>query len=252
MDGDEMVDVIILAGEQLIKGLENAGNKALYLINRKMMIEYVIDAVKAAEGIKRIVVVGPKDKLSRHLYGKVDAVIDSGGNVIENVMAGIRYLKPRENILICSCDIPLITTEAINDFISRSKMLNADLCYPIIEKAVNNNKYPDMERTYVRIKEGKFTGGNIFYVNPKAIENGLLFADKLIKARKNPLKMARLLSFTFMLRLVFGNLAISAVEERFSRVTGIKARAIVSLFPEVGQDVDKSSDLNMASHYLNG
>ena len=127
-----MVDVIILAGEQLIKGLENAGNKALYLINRKMMIEYVIDAVKAAEGIKRIVVVGPKDKLSRHLYGKVDAVIDSGGNVIENVMAGIRYLKPRENILICSCDIPLITTEAINDFISRSKMLNGSTASPTL------------------------------------------------------------------------------------------------------------------------
>ncbi len=247
-----MADVIILAGEQLIKGLEEAGNKALCLINRKMMIEYVIDAVRAAEDIKKVVVVGPKDKLSRHLNGKVDAVIDSGGNVMENVMAGIRYLKPQENILICSCDIPLITTEAINDFISRSKTLNADLCYPIVEKTVNDNKYPDMERTYVRIKEGRFTGGNIFYVNPRAVENGLLFADKLVKARKNPLKMARLLSFRFMLRLILGNLAINEVEEKFSQITGIKARAIVSLFPEVGQDVDKSSDLNIASHYLNG
>lgn len=247
-----MVDVIILAGEQLIKGLEDAGNKALYLINRKMMIEYVIDAAKAAEDIKKVVVVGPKAKLSSHLNGKVDAVIDSVGNVMENVMAGIRYLKPQGNILICSCDIPLITTEAINDFISRSKALNADLCYPIVEKAVNDNKYPGMERTYVRIKEGRFTGGNIFYVNPSAVENGLLFADKLVKVRKNPLKMARLLSFRFMLRLILGSLTIGAVEERFSRVTGIKARAIVTLFPEVGQDVDKSSDLNMASYYLNG
>jgi len=246
-----MVDAIILAGEQLIKGLEDAGNKALYRINSKMMIEYVIDAVKAAEDIKKVVVVGPEDKLSRYLYGKVDAVIDSGGNVMENVMAGIKYLKPQGNILICSCDIPLITTEAINDFISRSKTLNADLCYPIVEKAVNDDKYPDMERTYVKIKEGRFTGGNIFYVNPEAVENGLLFADRLVKARKNPLKMARLLSFSFMLHLILGNLEISAVEEKFSRMTGIKARAIVSLFPEVGQDVDKSSDLNTASHYLN-
>lgn len=160
LDGDnKMADVIILAGEQPIKGMEEAGNKALCLINEKMMIEYVINAVKAADDIKSVVVVGPKDKLSRHLNSKVDAVIDSGSNIMENVMAGIRYLKPTENILICSCDIPLITTEAINDFITRSKALGVDFCYPIVEKVVNDNKYPDMERTYVKIKEGRFTGG---------------------------------------------------------------------------------------------
>lgn len=244
------MDTIILAGEQLIKGLEDAGNKALCLINGKMMIEYVIDAVRMAEDVKRIVVVGPKDKLAKYLYNKVDAVIDSGSTVMESVMAGIRYLNTYKNILICTCDIPLITTEAINDFISKSKALNADLCYPIVEKSVNDSKYPGMERTYVKIKEGRFTGGNIFYINPKALEKGFLFADRLVKARKNPLKMARLLSFGFMIRLIMGNLTIRAVEERIFRISGIKAKAVVSLYPEVGQDVDKYSDLNAASYYL--
>ena len=252
MAKDKTADVIILAGEQLIKGLEDAGNKALYIINSKMMIEYVIDAVKAAKDINRIVVVGPKDKLSVHLYNKVDAVIDSSGNIMENVMAGIKHLKPQGNILICSCDIPLITTEAIDDFISRAKSLNVDLCYPIVEKTVNDNKYPGIERTYVKIREGKFTGGNIFYVNPKEVERGLFFANKLVKARKNPVKMARLLSLSFMLRLIIGNLTISAIEDKFSKITGVKARAVVSQYPEVGQDIDKFSDIRMASYYLNG
>lgn len=247
-----MVDVIILAGEQQIKGLEEAGNKALCLINRKMMIEYVIDAIKEADGIKTIVVVGPRGKLSEYLNDKVDAVIESVGNAIENVLAGIEYLNSEENILICTCDIPMITTEAINDFIEKSQELNADLCYPIVEKKINDDKYPDMERTYVRIKEGKFTGGNIFYVNPRIVKDGFRLAEKLIKERKNPLKMARLLGLRIMVQLMLGNLAISVIERRFSRITGIKARAVVTSFPEIGQDVDKTGDLNMASHYLAG
>jgi GTP:adenosylcobinamide-phosphate guanylyltransferase len=245
-----MADAVILAGEQSIKGLENFGNKALYLINKKMMIEYVIDAIKKANEIKRIVVVGPKEELSKHIGYKVDKVLESGNSAIENAILGVKYLDTTENILICSCDIPLITTEAIDDFIAKSKELNADLCYPIIEKTVNDEKYPEMERTYVKIREGRFTGGNIFYVNPKAIERGIVFADRLIKARKNPIKMARLMGYTLMLQLIMGNLAIKRVEERFTRITGLKAKAVVSLFPEVGQDIDKSSDLVTTTQYL--
>lgn len=55
-----------------------------------------------------------------------------------------------------------------------------------------------------------------------------------------------------MLRLIIGNLTISAIEDKFSKITGVKARAVVSQYPEVGQDIDKFSDIRMASYYLNG
>ena len=45
---------------QGIKGLEESGSKALYHINGKMMIEYVIDALKEVEDVCKIVIVGPK------------------------------------------------------------------------------------------------------------------------------------------------------------------------------------------------
>ena len=249
-DGEDMVDAIILAGEQPIKGLENAGNKALCLINGKMMIEYVIDAVRMADDIRMVVVVGPKDKLEKCLHGKADAVVEPGNTVIESIMAGIRYLNTVKDVLVCTCDIPLITADAINDFVSRSKALNAEFCYPIVEKSINDVKYPGMERTYVKTREGRFTGGNIFYINPGALEKGFLLANKFFNARKNPLKMARLLSFGFMVRLVLGNLTIRAVEEKVLRISGIKAKAVVSPYPELGQDVDKYSDLSAASFYL--
>lgn len=246
-----MVNAIIIAGEQSIKGMEESGNKALYFINGKMMIEYVIDALKESNDVGRIVVVGPKYSFGNSLDCKVDAVIDSNGTLMENVMAGVKYLGYDYNVLICTCDIPLITKEAVNDFIKNSKLSCADLCYPIVEKEINDAKYPDMERTYVKMKEGKFTGGNVFYINPKVVESNLPFAEKLVSYRKKPIKMAQLLSFNFMIRLIIGRITISMVEKKFSEITGINAKAIVSLYPEIGQDVDKTGDVYAATGYLN-
>ncbi|HOJ10869.1 MAG TPA: nucleotidyltransferase family protein [Clostridiales bacterium] len=246
-----MINAIIVAGGQTIKGLEEAGNKALYSINGRAMIEYVIDAVRMADDVQKVIVVGPKNSLDKHLKGKIDALIDSDGSVMENVMAGISYLGDDNYILICTCDIPLITVEAVNDFITKAKVLGADLCYPIVEKELNDKKYSGMERTYVKIKEGQFTGGNIFYVNPKTVKENYSFAEKLIVYRKKPIKMARLLSFNFMIKFLMGKVTIDMVEKKFSEITGISGRAVISLYPEIGQDVDKSCDVYAATGYLN-
>lgn len=245
-----MLNAVILAGEQPIKDSSDTGNKALLRINGKIMIEYVIEALRNADQVGRIVVVGPKEQLEAYLKDKVDAVVNSDGTAMGNLMEAVNFLGYNSYMLVCSCDIPLITTEAINDFIKKSNELNADFCYPIVEKAVNMNKYPEMERTYVKVKEGSFTGGNIFYINPLILGKCLEIADKLVQARKNPIKMASILSFGFLLRLVTGTLSISKAEKHFSEMLSITAKAIISEYPEIGNDVDKPSDVIVATAHL--
>lgn len=245
-----MYNVIILAGIQTIKSWDDGRNKAMYPINGKMMVEYVLDAVRAAEGVGRIVVIGPGQELERSLHGMVDAVIDFNGSIMDNIREGVKYLGTERNIMICSSDIPLITTAAINDFISRSEKLGADLCYPIVEKKVNDSRYPEMKRTYVKTKDGTFTGGNIFYVNPAMLEKGFEFVDKFLKVRKKPLKMAGTLGFRFVLGLLLGTLSIEKIEKRFYELLGIRGKAVISEYPEVGHDVDKPSDVEVALTYL--
>lgn len=245
-----MVNIIILAGSQPIKTWDDRGNKALFQINGKMMVEYVIEAARGVNDIRKIVLVGDKSELESTLSQKVDVIIDSKGSALENVMAGIKYLNDKEYILVCSSDIPFITSDAIKDFIDRSKETGADFCYPIVEKNESDKKFPDMKRTFVKTKEGLFTGGNIFYINPAVVESCFKIADKLIQARKNPLKMARILSPVLLISLATGNLSIKKAEKRFSKIMGIKARAIISRYPEVGNDVDKPDDVTAASVYL--
>ncbi len=245
-----MLNAVILAGEQPVKGSEHIRNKALFPINGKYMAEYVIDAVRNASGIGKIVVVGPEKELKEYFHDKVDAIIDSNGTIMENIRAAVNYLGYGSNLLICTSDIPMITPEAINDFVRKCEEVKGDLCYPIIEKRVNDVKYPGVERTYVKVREGVFTGGNIIYANPVILQRGYEFADRLLKARKNPLKMAWILGFTFMLQLMLGTLSIKRVEKKFSRLMDMKGKAIISEFPEIGNDVDKPSDVKIATSYL--
>ena len=93
------------------------------------MIEYVIDALKNADDIGKIVVVGPKDDIADAILGKVDDIIDSKGSIVENLMKGISYFNSDEHLLVCTADIPLITPDTINDFVNKCKESKGDFCY---------------------------------------------------------------------------------------------------------------------------
>jgi GTP:adenosylcobinamide-phosphate guanylyltransferase len=245
-----MVNAVILAGTQALKGSGHDKSKALLPINGKLMVEYVVDALKGVDSVGKIAVVGPGKSLEQLLKDQVDAVIDSDGTIIENLTAGINYFGPERDLLICTSDIPLLTPESVSDFIVKSRGLKADFCYPIIHKRLNDEKYPEMERTYIKIREGLYTGGNIFYINPWVVEERLGLIEKLITARKNPLRMARLLSFKFMMQLSLGMVTIEKAEKIVSKIMNINVRAVISEYPEIGSDVDKPGDVVVAAAYL--
>jgi hypothetical protein len=111
-------------------------------------------------------------------------------------------------------------------------------------------EFPGVERTYVRLKEGTFTGGNITLFNPAKWEQCEELVKSLIRFRKKPLKTAKLLGFKFLLGLLLGTLPINKVEERFGSLLQIDAAAISVNYPEIGNDVDKPSDLEMVKRYF--
>lgn len=245
-----MFNVIILAGKQPIRDIQDSRNKALIEINGKPMIEYVVEAVRNVRAAGKIAVIGPKEEIENILKGKVWAIIDSNESLFNNVIRGASLLKDDRFVLVTTCDIPMISKEAIEDFISQCERSKADFCYPIVEKEINNEKFPGMERTYVKTKEGIFTGGNLILVNPKIIEKGKCIGERLFKARKNHLRMAWVLGVGLIVKLFAGTLSIEDVEKRFLKVTGINGKAIISAYPELSNDIDKESDLNFARRYL--
>jgi molybdopterin-guanine dinucleotide biosynthesis protein A len=247
------VDVIVLAGEK--KGSPNGRaeekiNKAFYKIKDKHMIEYVVEALRKSGGIGKIAVVGPKDKLEEVVGGIADFVIEGADSIVSNILLALDCFPGEKEMLIVTSDIPMVTKEAIEDFITRSRQKDADLCYSIVDKKVNDLKYPDVRRTYARLWEGQFTGGNVFYFNPVVTDKCKDFVEKMLEYRKSPTKMARVLGFGFLLRLALGILTINAVQRKCEALLGIKGAAIISPYPEIGNDVDRFSDLEFIEKYM--
>lgn len=250
-------DAVILAGGESTGDLRKIApydNEALILIGKYPMIYYVYQALRACSMIDKIVISGPMESL-RPIFSREERLlfVQGGNNAVESFAAAVDVLKREgisEQVLILPTDIPFITTEAIEDFISRCEKLPADFYYPVTSKAVNEAKFPGVHRTYVRLKEGIFTGGNLFLLRSEVVDRSLDLAVQLVERRKNPIAMARLFGLQLVFKYLLRRLSIPAVEQRFYQVTGIRGRALVSDYAEVGVDVDKPSDLRLAQQHL--
>jgi len=241
---------LILAGAEKEGPLAKFGsNKALIKINGKEMIRYIVEAFKGLDFIDTIAVVGPKESLLP-IEDQVDVIVDSAASMSDNILRGVSIFPDDEMILISTADIPMITPEAIRDFVEKSLAMDADFYYPIVSKEENEKKYPGVKRTYVKIKDGTFTGGNIVMVRAGKVKECIKRAEAFMTYRKKPWKLARIFGLKFIFKFMLGILTINELQERVVELFNIKARAIISSYPEIATDVDKDSDLELAARAL--
>lgn len=252
-------DAVILAGGENsseLKKIAPYDNEALIIIGKYPMIYYVYNALRDTPCIDKIVVSGPVEAL-RSILPKDDKLyfVEGGGNAIESFAHATNLLDDlgiSPKVLAVPTDIPFITPEAIRDFLTCCEKSEADFYYPITSKEVNDKKYPGVIRTYVRLKDGVFTGGNLFLLRAEVIPACLDIGVKLIQRRKNPLAIAKLFGLGLVWKYMIGQLSIQMAEKRFYKVVGIRGKGIISKYAEVGVDVDKPEDLRLAQHYLAG
>lgn len=255
-----MMNVIVLAGDkkansnstentnQLASG--KISNKALLKLKDKYMIEYIINTLRASEKIEKIAVVGPKELLVPVIGDKVDYIVEGTDSIVTNGLLAMEYFEKDPQVLITTSDIPMLTVEALDDFIEKALATKADLCYSVVDKKINDARYPEVKRTYARLWEGQFTGGNIFLFNPAAKDKCKTFIEQMLEYRKSPAKMAMVLGFGFLLRMALGILTINSVQRKCEKLLGIKGAVVISEYPEVGNDVDKISDIQFVEKYL--
>jgi len=248
------MNAIVLAGapnKGALRQISPAQYEAEIEIAGRPMLDYVVLALERVQSINQIVIVGYKSMLSTNGFnGKNIVFVKPGSSVIESLENGINTLNSKEPVLILTSDIPLISKEALEDFLNRCNSQSGEIYYSFVPKTINDQKYPGFQRTYVRLKEGTFTGGNLVLLSPEIIREKLNILSKAVALRKKPLKLCRMLGFWHLCKLLFGILTIKEIQDRAAAVLGVKAIGVVSPYPEVGIDVDKPSDLKLAREVL--
>lgn len=244
-----MIDAMVLAGglnNGPLQACSRVPYEALIEIGPNPMVNYVIKALQNSGQIKRVIVVGPAELKSVLPSGVV--WVETGQTVMENLHRGCKLLK--DPFLLATGDIPLLTPEAVTGFLSLCEDKSADIYFPLVTKESVEERFPRARRTYVNFKEGTFTGGNLFLINPGAVERCLAIGQELVNLRKRPLLLARRVGLLLLVKLIFRQLSLREAQIRASQLLGIEGRAVICAYPEIGMDVDKPVDLQLINEVL--
>ena len=190
-----VLDAIVLAGthnnpRRLVMGR----NKAFLEIGGRPLVRHVVDALVEAQRVRRIYVVGPTEELTP-LLSDVDAVrcVPQQGKFISNGWAGVHARDAEEPdlgeeerrerpLLLISCDLPLISGGAVDDFIERCAAMDreADSGYAMfvgvaedeaLRPFYGSGNQPGMERPLVQMNEGRYRLSNIYVSRPYKLEH---------------------------------------------------------------------------------
>ena len=116
-----MIDALVLAGSPnngALSSCSKAAFEAMITIGDKLMVQYVIEAIKKCERINRVAVVGPRNELAKYISEDDHTLlINHGSELTQNVLLGLNKLPGSKKVLLFTSDIPLITHTAIEDFI---------------------------------------------------------------------------------------------------------------------------------------
>jgi len=235
---------------------ENIDYKAIIKINNKPMVNYVVEALTESNYVNNIYIVGEKDQLNKtDLSRRKEKIkfVNDKGSFIDNLIVGGNKAKSKK-ILYSTCDIPLMTSKDVDNFIAGcSHRSNGDfyLAYYLKE---------DYEKNFSGVKSGKF-----YQLGEKFIKNSCIFMfDKdflneinqnkefqkiisyLYSQRKSSLKLfvtlAKYHLFNLVSKYIFKNLTIEEAEKILYEKTGYHFYGIEGSI-RAGIDIDSIEEL---------
>lgn len=245
-----MTNAVVLAGgtdSGELAAQTGVAHRPLLEVGGRPIIQRVLAALRGAVEVDHVALVAPEPVQAAAPAEAVDARVAAGESFVENVRLGIEAAaEGADRVLLLTGDLPLITPAAVNDFVSQSALAHAEITYPIIPRESCERAFPGAARTYVKLREGAFTGGNGVVVDPAFVGLRAELIERLYASRKHPLKLAALFGYGFVLRLAMGRLDLERLQRRASEIVGGRVAAIISPYAELGFDVDKMADLNLA------
>ncbi|MDX2003699.1 MAG: NTP transferase domain-containing protein [Meiothermus sp.] len=231
------MEAIILAGGKADEPLAlkyGVANKTLVPYKGRPLVEYTLEALSAA-GLE-VILVGPR----ADLRPAPARFVAAAGGMIDNLEAGIRAAQGRK-VLVSTGDMPFLGVEAVRWVLHNAPQ--AGFVYTVVAQDTIERRFPKMRRTYARIREGSFTGGNIVVVDKNLFFTALPLLKRAVALRKQPLALAQMIGLGTLLSVILGRATIPGLEAKVSQLLGVPARALVTPFAEVGVDLDKEGDL---------
>ncbi|MEE9493440.1 MAG: nucleotidyltransferase family protein [Gammaproteobacteria bacterium] len=244
---------VVLAGDRndndpLVKAT-GASCKALVEIGNRPMVLHVLDALQAASNVGKRILSGPgKPQLSAE-YALQKLINDKSVHWVEpektpstSAYFAMQNIQIKSPILLTTADHPLLTSEMIERFCSKSNDLDVDVVVGLCRYDLIKTSFPNMKKTIMKFSDGDYCGCNLFaFLTPESRRIANTWRQ-IESDRKNPIRIIRMLGWLFVLRYLFGTLSLTEAVARLSRQLELRIGIVDMPYAEAAVDVDSIAD----------
>lgn len=166
-----------------------------------------------------------------------------------SVLDALTALGAEEKVLVVTADHALLTPEMLECFTAEASA-STDVLVGLVSAATIRAKYPQTRRTYLKLRDGWYSGANLFaFLTPEA-RRAADFWQRAEQFRKQPWRLVRSFGLVSLLLFLTRRLDLDAALARASFVIGARIRAVRMPFAEAAIDVDRPADLALVNTIL--
>jgi GTP:adenosylcobinamide-phosphate guanylyltransferase len=247
-------DAVVPAGGTLEGDFRNRAGCSLRALapigrERRPVLQLVVDALRGSRRVGNIVVVGDPS-VSPHVTG-VDEWIaeeprsgrDGVGQGPANVLRGLSELPRHRAAIVCTSDLPFLTSSAVDGFLDRLSP-EVGISAGLVAADDYQRRYADSPPSqFVKLLEtGPVAMSCVFCVVPDVLLSNKHALDRAFSARKSQLKTASLLGMRLTYQYVTGRLSLAAIVRRVESILQCRIGVVQDVEPELAFDVDTVED----------
>lgn len=232
-------------------------HKCLLPVDGTPMIRRVVSALLAAPSIGRILIsIDAPGLLEAEFSGPESdriGLLQSAETPSLSALAAVEAAGETGGpMLITTADHPLLEPALIERFCREAETSGADIVAGLAPQDVIQTAFPESRRTYLRFRDGGFSGCNLFALLRPEGAKAIRLWRRVEKDRKRPWRIAKAFGLPMLLSYMVGWLTLDAALARLSRLAGARAGVVVLPVAEAAVDVDKPEDLVLVEAILRG
>jgi len=169
--------------------------------------------------------------------------------MVANARTGIKWLQTQRpqvtEVLLSTADTPLLSSSIVEWLVEACRPFDHLAYYTVVRRETMELRFPDSQRTFVRLKGMQIAGGDLHIVQTRILSTDDEIWEALTNARKHAWKLARLVGPGMLLRLLSQRLTVDAIEETAGRIFGAPIQVVIAPHPELAMDVDRAHQLEI-------
>lgn len=260
LSADRPITAIVLAGSRgpadPVAAAAGVSHKALAPVAGVPMLARVLASLAAVPRIGRVIVLieRPELVLEHPAFAPFLArgsltVLPAAAAPSRSVLAALDAVPAPFPCLVTTADHPLLTPAMVEHFWTNLPP-GVDAAVGLARSEMIHAAYPGTRRTYLRFRDGAYSGCNLFALRTAAARSVVSFWRRVEQDRKTPWRMIRTLGPGTLLSYALGRLRLDTALAAFSQRTGATLAAVDLPFADAAVDVDRPGDLLLADAIL--